>query len=52
LKVDDMVMSGEKSEIKVGNSMPINNAPLGTFLHNVELFPGRGGQIARSAGTW
>jgi len=52
LKVDDLVMSGEKSEIRTGNSMPINNAPLGTFLHNVELFPGRGGQIARSAGTY
>jgi len=52
LQVDDMLMSGEKSEIKTGNSMPINNAPLGTFLHNVELFPGRGGQIARSAGTY
>ena len=52
LKVDDVVMSGEKSEIRTGNSLPINNAPLGTFLHNVELFPGRGGQIARSAGTY
>ena len=52
LKVDDVVMSGEKSEIRTGNSLPINNAPLGTFHHNVELFPGRGGQIARSAGTY
>lgn len=52
LKVDDTIMSGGKSEIRTGNSMPILNAPLGTFLHNVELFPGRGGQIARSAGTY
>ncbi len=52
LKVDDSIMSGENVEIQTGNSMPISNAPLGTFLHNVELFPGRGGQIARSAGTY
>ncbi len=52
LKVDDSIMSGEKSEIRNGNSLPVNNVPLGTFLHNVELFPGRGGQIARGAGTY
>jgi len=51
LKVDDNLMSGENADIRTGNSMPIQNAPLGTSLHNVELFPGRGGQIARSAGT-
>jgi large subunit ribosomal protein L2 len=52
LKVDDSIISGEKSEIRNGNSLPVNNVPLGTFLHNVELFPGRGGQIARGAGTY
>jgi large subunit ribosomal protein L2 len=52
LKVDEVVMSGEKAEVRVGNALPIGLAPLGTFLHNVELYPGRGGQIARSAGTY
>ena len=52
IKVDDTIMSGETAEIRNGSAMPINNVPLGTFLHNVEIFPGRGGQIARSAGTY
>jgi large subunit ribosomal protein L2 len=52
LKVDDTVMAGEKAEFRTGNSMPIGLMPLGTFLHNIEMFPGRGGQIARSAGTY
>ena len=52
LKVDDMLVSGEQAEIRVGNSMPIVNMPLGTFLHNVEMYPGKGGIIARSAGTY
>jgi len=52
LKVDDVVVAGEKAEIRTGNSLPIGLVPLGTFLHNVEMFPGRGGMIARSAGTY
>jgi large subunit ribosomal protein L2 len=52
LQVNDTVMSGEKAEVRVGNSLPIGMVPLGTFLHNVEIHPGRGGQIARSAGTY
>ncbi len=52
LKVDDTVVAGEKAEVRTGNSMPVGRMPLGTFLHNVELFPGRGGKIARSAGTY
>ncbi len=51
LKVDDMVLSGENAEIRTGNSLPVGSMPLGTFLHNIEFFPGKGGQIARSAGT-
>ncbi len=52
LKVNDSVMSGEKAEIRNGNALPVGMAPLGTFLHNVELLPGRGGRIARGAGTY
>jgi len=51
LKVGDQVMSGEGSEIKVGNALPLRNIPLGTAVHNVELKAGKGGQLARSAGT-
>lgn len=51
LKVGDQVVSGEKVEIKVGNSLPLKNIPVGTMVHNVELYPGRGGQIIRSAGS-
>lgn len=51
LKVGDTVMSGPDAEIKVGNALPLKNIPLGTFIHNIELIPGRGGQIARSAGA-
>ena len=50
LKVKDKVVSGEKVDIKVGNSCPLMNIPVGTVIHNVELNPGKGGQIARSAG--
>jgi len=50
LTVGTMVESGEKAEIKVGNSLPLANIPLGTVVHNVELHPGKGGQFARSAG--
>ena len=51
LKVGDAVMSGPEAEIKVGNSLPLEKIPDGTFVHNIELLPGRGGQMARSAGT-
>lgn len=52
LKVGDEVISGEKPDIRIGNAMPLRNIPLGTFIHNVELKPGKGGQIARGAGTY
>ncbi len=52
LKVGDTVMSGPDAEIKVGNALPLKNIPLGTFIHNIELIPGKGGQIARAAGTY
>lgn len=51
VKVGEMLMSGPQSEIKVGNAMPLGNIPVGTYVHNVELRPGKGGQIARSAGS-
>jgi large subunit ribosomal protein L2 len=51
LKVGDMVESGPESDIKTGNALPLRHIPLGTFIHNVELQPGKGGQLARSAGT-
>ncbi len=50
LKVGDTVVSGPDAEIKVGNALPLENIPVGTFVHNVELTPGKGGQIARAAG--
>jgi large subunit ribosomal protein L2 len=51
MKVGDMVMSGPTAEIRSGNALPISHIPLGTVIHNVELYPGRGGQLARSAGN-
>ena len=51
LKVGDVVVSGENVDIKVGNTLPIANIPVGTTIHNVELKPGKGGQLARSAGN-
>jgi large subunit ribosomal protein L2 len=51
LKVGDTLVAGETVDILPGNSLPLKNIPLGTLLHNVELRPGRGGQIARSAGS-
>src|SRR3954467_8559932 len=51
LAVGSAIMSGADSDILTGNAMPLKNVPLGTFIHNVELKPGRGGQIARSAGN-
>lgn len=52
LNEGDTVVSGERVEIAPGNAMPMRNIPVGTILHNVELKPGKGGQIARSAGTY
>ena len=51
LKVGDPVMSGANADILPGNCLPLKNIPLGTQIHNVELRPGKGGQIARSAGS-
>src|SRR5690625_2956554 len=51
LKVDQMIESGENADIKLGHALPLANIPVGTIIHNVELKPGRGGQLARSAGT-
>ena len=51
LKVGDVIVSGAAADIKVGNALPLINIPTGTFVHNVELYPGRGGQLARSAGN-
>jgi large subunit ribosomal protein L2 len=51
VKVGETVMSGPTAEIRPGNALPIRNIPLGTMVHNVELYPGRGGQLARSAGN-
>lgn len=50
LNVGDTVVSGTDVEIKVGNSLPLNNIPVGSVVHNIEMQPGKGGQIARSAG--
>ncbi|TDI83178.1 MAG: 50S ribosomal protein L2 [Caldithrix sp.] len=52
LQVGDSLMSGESVEIRVGNSMPLKNIPLGTLVHNIELVVGKGGQLARGAGTY
>nr|HID14147.1 50S ribosomal protein L2 [Anaerolineae bacterium] len=51
LQVGDTVMSGEDADIRVGNALPLERIPLGTLVHNIELYPGRGGQMVRSAGT-
>ncbi len=51
LKVGAQLMAGPEAEVRVGNCLPIRNIPLGTIVHNVELHPGRGGQMARSAGV-
>ena len=52
LKVGDTVVSGEKADIKPGNAMPMAAIPVGTIIHNIELKPGAGGKLARSAGTF
>ncbi|MDP2671830.1 MAG: 50S ribosomal protein L2 [bacterium] len=51
LEVGDKVVSGEKVDVRVGNSMPLKSVPLGTVVHGIELIPGRGAQIVRSAGS-
>ena len=51
LNVDDMIMSGSKAEIKPGNTLPMNQMPSGTEIHNIEMVPGKGGQMVRSAGA-
>jgi len=51
LKVGDAILSGPDAEVKPGNTLPLQHMPNGTMIHNVELTPGRGGQIVRSAGT-
>jgi len=52
LSAGDKVISGERADILPGNAMPIKNIPVGTLVHNVELYPGKGGQLARSAGAF
>lgn len=52
LKMGDKVVSGERVDIKPGNALPLRGIPVGTIVHNVELKSGRGGQMARSAGTY
>lgn len=52
LAVGDKVVAGAKTDVKPGNAMPFSGMPLGTIVHNVELKPGKGGQIARAAGTY
>ncbi|HOQ16283.1 MAG: 50S ribosomal protein L2 [Epulopiscium sp.] len=51
LKVGDKIMSGETAEIRVGNALPMKNIPVGTTIHNIEMKPGKGGQLVRSAGA-
>jgi len=52
LSAGDVVISGERCDIKPGNAMPMENIPVGTIIHNIEMRPGKGGQIARAAGTY
>ena len=52
LAVGDKIISASKADIKPGNSMPLTSVPVGTIIHNVELKPGKGGQLARSAGSY
>ena len=52
LSIGDRVVSGEQVDIKPGNAMPMKNIPVGTIIHNIEMRPGKGAQIARSAGTF
>ena len=50
LKVGDVIQSGPEADIKPGNALPLANIPVGTFVHNIELYPGKGAQLARAAG--
>ena len=52
IKIGDKIISGEKVEVTLGNTMPLKNTPLGTQVHNIELIPSKGGQLARSAGSY
>jgi large subunit ribosomal protein L2 len=52
LKVGDKVIAGEKVDVKPGNAMPLKNMPVGTIIHNIEMKPGKGAQMIRSAGTY
>ena len=51
LKVGDVLMNGENAEVKVGNCLPLSAIPVGTEVHNIELYPGKGGQLVRAAGN-
>lgn len=51
LKVGDTIVSGKGADIKPGNALPLTDIPVGTFIHNIELYPGKGAQLARSAGN-
>ena len=51
LKVGDTVMNGESAEVRVGNALPMRSIPVGSNIHNIEMMPGRGGQLVRSAGN-
>lgn len=51
LKIGDKIMSGPQADIKIGNTLPLRNIPVGSIIHNIELRPGKGGQIVRSAGA-
>ncbi len=52
IKAGDKVVAGERVDVKPGNAMPMRNIPVGTIIHNIEMKPGKGGQIARSAGNY
>ena len=52
LNVGDTIVSGDKVDVKVGNAMPLGAMPVGTIVHNIEMKPGKGGQVARSAGAY
>ncbi len=51
IKVGDIITSSKNSDIKPGNTLPISNIPLGTFIHNIEIYPGKGAQLVRTAGS-
>ncbi len=52
LAAGDVIISGDKVDVKPGNAMPLKNMPIGTIIHNIEMKPGKGGQLVRSAGTY